>query len=158
VLTLIEKAQAQVEQERLAEKEERWRKAEFTLEDFLSQLEAIRRMGPLEELVGLLPGAARPWTGSAGQKAPVDERSLKRLTAIIQSMTREERRNPALIDGSRRRRIARGSGTTVQEVNQLLKQYEQTRQLLRQLGSWGKKVPRGKGFPLLPLFSDRERR
>jgi len=129
VLTLIEKAQEAVDAQTAAELERRLRRAEFTLEDFRAQLRSVRKMGPLESLVEMLPGVVRP----AGP-ARVDEKALRHIEAIIDSMTPDERRHPQIIDGSRRRRIARGSGTTIQEVNRLLKQFDDARKLMKQMG------------------------
>ncbi|BAS27474.1 signal recognition particle protein [Limnochorda pilosa] len=131
VLTLIERAESAMDQKEAQRLTERIREAHFTLEDFLEQLRQVRKMGPMDEILGMLPGLP----GGAGslKGLQVDERELGRVEAIIQSMTPQERRNPQIIDGSRRRRIARGSGTQVQDVNRLLKQFEQTRTLLRQV-------------------------
>jgi signal recognition particle subunit SRP54 len=130
VMTLIEKAEQQFDQQEAAELERKLRRNEFTLEDFLAQLRQMRRMGPLTGLLSMLPGIAPQM-----RNLKVDERELDRIQAIILSMTPEERRRPELIKGSRRLRIARGSGTTVQAVNQLVKQFEQMRKVLRQMGS-----------------------
>jgi signal recognition particle subunit SRP54 len=129
VLTFIEKAEKEYDEERAADLERKLRKAEFTLEDFLSQLKQIRRMGPLQSLIGMLPGV-----GSELRGMKIDEREMDRIEAIILSMTPEERRHPEIIKGSRRLRIARGSGTNVQAVNQLVKQFGQMRKLMKQLG------------------------
>jgi signal recognition particle subunit SRP54 len=130
VMTLIEKAEQQFDQQEAAELERKLRRNEFTLEDFLTQLRQMRRMGPLSGLLSMVPGIAPQM-----RNLKVDERELDRVQAIILSMTPEERRRPELIKGSRRLRIARGSGTTVQAVNQLVKQFEQMRKVLRQMGS-----------------------
>ena len=130
VLTFIEKAEREYDDERAAELERKLRKAEFTLEDFLGHLKQLRRMGPLQSLIGMLPGV-----GSELRGLKVDEREMDRIEAIILSMTPEERRHPEIIKGSRRLRIARGSGTNVQAVNQLVKQFGQMRKLMKQLGS-----------------------
>jgi signal recognition particle subunit SRP54 len=130
VMSLIEKAEQQYEEDEAKELERKLRKNEFTLEDFLKQLKMIRRMGPLQSLLGMMPGLA----GNELSRMKVDERELDRVEAIILSMTPEERRRPDLIKGSRRLRIARGSGTNVQAVNQLVKQFDQMRKVMRQLG------------------------
>jgi signal recognition particle subunit SRP54 len=131
VLTFIEKAEAQVDAHQAEEMERKLRKAEFTLEDFLSQMKQIRRMGPMTNLLGMLPGMA----GAKELRGlKIDERELDRIEAIILSMTPEERRRPDLIKGSRRLRIARGSGTNVQAVNQLVKQFNQMRKMMKRLG------------------------
>lgn len=130
VLSLIEKAEAQVEEDEARELEKKLRKGEFTFEDFLSQLKMMRRMGPLSSLLGMIPGFA----GSQLKNVKVDDRELDRVQAIILSMTPEERRRPELIKGSRRLRIAQGSGTSVQQVNQLVKQFGQMQKVMKQLG------------------------
>jgi signal recognition particle subunit SRP54 len=136
VLSLIEKAEKEVGAEQAVRMQEKMRRAEFTLEDFLGQMRQVRRMGPIGNLVGMLPGMG----GMRGlQGADVDERELDRLEAMILSMTREERANPELINGSRRKRIAAGSGVKVQQVNQLVKQFDQTRKLMKRVASG--KVP-----------------
>jgi len=128
VLTFVEKAQREVDEDSAAEMERKLRKAEFTFEDFLDQLRTIRRMGPIGNLLGMLPGAGAQLRGMK-----VDERELDRVEAIVLSMTPEERRRPELIKGSRRLRIAKGSGTTVQAVNQLVKQFDQMRKLMKSM-------------------------
>jgi signal recognition particle subunit SRP54 len=130
VLSLIEKAEEQFDEDQAKELERKLRRNEFTLEDFLGQLRQIRRMGPLTSILGMLPG----FTGQQLKGLKVDERELDRVQAIILSMTPEERRRPELIKGSRRLRIARGSGTNVQAVNQLVKQFDQMRKVMRQIG------------------------
>ena len=130
VMSLIEQAEKQFDEQQAKELERKLRRNEFTLEDFLDQMKQIRRMGPLSNLLGMLPGLG----GQQLRNLKVDERELDRVQAIILSMTIEERRRPELIKGSRRLRIAKGSGTTVQQVNQLVKQFEQMRKLMRQLG------------------------
>ncbi|HLT58763.1 MAG: signal recognition particle protein [Limnochordales bacterium] len=141
VLTLIEKAQAAMDAETAEKMAAKLRTADFTLEDFLEQLRQVRNMGPLDQLLGMMPGFAG---AKQLQGLQVDEKQLRRVEAIIQSMTPQERAQPGIINGSRRRRIARGSGTSVQDVNRLLKQFEQTRALFKQLG--GTKPRRGRGM------------
>ncbi len=131
VLTLVEKAEREMDEDRARDLERKIRREEFTFEDFLDQMAQLRRMGPLQSILGMLPGLG----GQQLSELQVDERQLDRIQAIITSMTPEERRNPELLDGSRRRRIARGSGTSVQAVNQLVKQFAQMRKLMRQLSS-----------------------
>jgi signal recognition particle subunit SRP54 len=143
VLTLIEKAQETVDVSTAAELERKLRRAEFTLEDFRVQLRQVRNLGPLESLVEMLPGAVRP----KGPLPMMDEKALRHVEAIIGSMTAQERDQPQIIDGSRRRRIAQGSGTTVQDVNRLLKQFADARKLIKQMGQFEKKGPRGWPFP-----------
>jgi signal recognition particle subunit SRP54 len=130
VMTLIEKAERQFEQDDAVELERKLRRNQFGLDDFLGQLKAIRKMGPLTSLLGMIPGLA----GHQLQNMKVDERELDRIQAIILSMTPEERMRPELINGSRRLRIAKGSGTTVQHVNRLVKQFGQMRKVMRQVG------------------------
>ena len=130
VLSLIEKAEQQFDEDEAKELERKLRRDEFTLEDFLKQLKQIRKMGPLTSLLGMIPGFA----GQQLKGLKVDERELDRIEAIILSMTPEERRRPELIKGSRRLRIAKGSGTNVQAVNQLVKQFGQMRKLMKQIG------------------------
>jgi signal recognition particle subunit SRP54 len=130
VMGLIEKAERQYDQDDAAELERKLRRNEFGLDDFLDQLKTIRRMGPLTSLLGMIPGLA----GAQLQNMNVDERELDRIQAIILSMTPQERRRPELIKGSRRLRIARGSGTSVQHVNRLVKQFGQMRKVMRGIG------------------------
>ncbi len=130
VRSLIEKAEQQFEADEAAELERKMRKGEFSLEDFLSQLKTLRRMGPLTNLLGMIPG----FSGQQLKGLKVDEREMDRIEAMILSMTPEERRRPELIKGSRRLRIAKGSGTHVQQVNQLVKQFGQMRKMMKQLG------------------------
>jgi signal recognition particle subunit SRP54 len=130
VMSLIEKAERQIEQDGAVELERKLRRNQFGLDDFLGQLKAIRKMGPLTSLLGMIPGLA----GHQLQNMKVDERELDRIQAIILSMTPEERKHPELINGSRRLRIAKGSGTTVQHVNRLVKQFGQMRKVMRQVG------------------------
>jgi len=132
VLTLIEKAQEDVDARQAALMEERLRKAEFSFDDFLEQMKQVRKMGSLSSILSMLPGVP----GMKELKnVQVDDRQLDRIEAMIFSMTPAERRHPDLIDGSRRQRIARGSGTSVQEVNHLLKQWREMRKLLKQMSS-----------------------
>ena len=128
VLTLVEKAEKQVDERKAQELERKLRKEQFTLDDFLDQMRQVRRMGPLTNLLKMMPGV-----GQQLGALQVSDKELDRLEAIILSMTPEERANPQLIDGSRRRRIAQGSGTTVQAVGQLVKQFGQMKKLMRQL-------------------------
>ena len=130
VMTLIEQAERQFDEDDAAALERKLRRNEFDLDDFLGQLKSIRKMGPLTSLLGMIPGLA----GHQLSQMKVDERELDRIQAIILSMTSEERRRPELIKGSRRLRIARGSGTNVQAVSRLIKQFSQTRKIMRQVG------------------------
>jgi signal recognition particle subunit SRP54 len=133
VLSLIEKAEEAVSVEDAEKLERKIRMDDFTLEDFRDQLRTIKKMGPLEQILGMLPGMGQLKQLAANREA-VDDRQLARVEAIINSMTAKERRNHALINGSRRKRIARGSGTSVEEVNRLLKQFVQMKKMLKQLG------------------------
>ena len=133
VLSLVEKAEQAITQEEAVRLEEKIRRNDFTLEDFRNQLQAIRRMGPLEQLVGLIPGLGGLKYGPEN----VDPKQLGRIEAIISAMTPRERRHRQIIDGSRRRRIARGSGTTVEEVNRLLKQFVQMQRVMKTVGNAG---------------------
>src|ERR687886_1087969 len=131
VLSFIEKAEQSIEEDEAKALERKLRKNQFTLEDFLDQLKRIRKMGPLTNLLGMIPG----FGGHQMSKLQVDERELDRVEAIVLSMTPEERRRPELIKGSRRLRIAKGSGTSVQQVNQLVKQFGEMRKLMKGLQS-----------------------
>jgi signal recognition particle subunit SRP54 len=130
VMSLIETAERQFDETQAAELERKLRRNEFGLDDFLDQLKTIRRMGPLTNILGMIPGFA----GAQLKGMKVDERELDRVQAIILSMTPEERTRPELIKGSRRLRVARGSGTNVQQVNQLVKQFGQMRKMMKQVG------------------------
>ena len=128
VMTLIEKAESSMDEGKAEELERKIRKNQFTLDDFLDQMKQMRSMGPLQGLLKMIPGVGQQLGG-----LQVDDRELDRLQAIITSMTPQERANPKIIDGSRRRRIARGSGTSVQAVSQLVKQFAQMQKMMRQL-------------------------
>jgi len=143
VLTLIERAESAFEEQEAEELEKRLREQRFDLEDFMRELERLSKMGPLEHLLGMIPGF-QELRQRAGGPLEMDPRQVKRLTAIIQSMTPEERRNPDILNGSRKRRIARGSGASRQEVNILLKQFRQMRAMVAQLMAAEK---RGRSFP-----------
>lgn len=129
VLTLIEKAEDVYTKEQAEDAAQKLLKAEFTLEDFLSQMQQMRKMGPLQGLLGMLPGVGR-----ALKDVDIDDHHVKQVEAVIQSMTIQERRNPALLNGSRKKRVARGSGRSVQEVNELLRSFAEMRKMMRQLG------------------------
>jgi len=128
VMTLIEKAESAYDEQQAAELERKLRKQEFGLDDFLEQIRQIRRLGPLQSLLGMIPGMGKELRG-----VKIDESEMDRIQSIILSMTPEERRQPELINGSRRLRIARGSGTNVQAVKQLIKQFQQMRKVMRQV-------------------------
>ena len=145
VLSLIEKAQAVFDAEDAAKLEKKLRKEERTLEQFLEQMQQVKKLGSLESILGMLPGM-----GNISQKlkdANVDEKELDRVEAIIRSMTLAERRNPNIINGSRRKRIATGSGTRVQDVNKLLKNFEQSKKMMKKIKGMNKFASKG-GFKL----------
>ncbi len=142
MLTLIEKAQSTYDEEKAKELEKKLRKQQFTLEDFLDQMEQLKKMGPLDQILGMIPGIS----ASKLKGLQVDEGQIKQVEAIIQSMTPEERRKPQIIGASRKQRIARGSGMSTQDVNRLLQQFQQMQKLIKQ---FGKMSPRkmGQAFP-----------
>jgi signal recognition particle subunit SRP54 len=140
VMTLIEKAEEAVEADEQAEMEARLRAGEFTFDDFLASYKMLRRMGPLKGVLSMIPGVGNQLKG-----LEIDERELARVEAIILSMTPRERSFPHTIDGPRRQRIARGSGTTVQEVSRLLNARKQMQKLMKQMGKG--KMPALSGFP-----------
>jgi signal recognition particle subunit SRP54 len=142
VLSLIEKAQEQFSEEEAKSLEKKMRTATFDLDDFLRQMQQVRRMGPLTQLVEMIPGM-RGAMKQMGGVPDMNDKQVKRIEAIITSMTKQERRNPGMIDGSRRKRIARGSGTTVQEVNQLLNQFKDVQKMMKQLTSGKMRIPKG---------------
>ena len=145
VLSLVEKAEKAMDQDAAQEAAEKMVRAEFTLDDFLTQLREVRKLGPLQDLLAMMPGIP----GTAGLKdLQVDEKDVGRTEAIISSMTPGERRNPAIINGSRRSRIARGSGTSVGAVNALLKQFDQTKKMMKRLT--GGRMPGIPGMPTIP--------
>ncbi len=131
MLSLIEKAQQTFDEKKAAELEEKLRKSKFTLTDYLDQFAQLKNMGSLESLMGMIPGM-KP---SAVKDAKIDERAIDRMQAIILSMTPQEREKPEIINSSRKKRIATGAGTTVEEVNRLLKQFEQTNKLMKQMSN-----------------------
>lgn len=141
VLTLIEKAETAFDQEEAEKAAMRMQKGEFTLEDFLDQFAAMKSMGPLQDILAMLPGS-----GSLLRDVEVDDRDLKRVEAVIQSMTPEERRAPKIIGGSRKRRIASGSGTSPQDVNRVLKQFAEAQKMMKTLAG-------GKGMPSLDALT-----
>lgn len=142
VLTLIEKAEASFDEKKAAELERKIKKAEFTLNDFLEQMEQMKSMGNINDIIGMMPGAGKL------SGLTVDEKQLAHTKAIIQSMTMKERENPGILNASRRKRIAAGSGTSVQEVNRLMNQFEQMRKMLKQFSGGAKKRKFGMGkFP-----------
>jgi signal recognition particle subunit SRP54 len=142
VLTLIEKAEAVFDADEAAEAEARLRKGQFTLEDFLDQMRQVRKLGPISNVIGMLPGVPKEM-----RDAPIDEGELGRVEAIICSMTPGERRDPSTINGSRRLRIAEGSGTSPQQVNAMLKQFKAVQKMMRTLMKPGKGKRGRAGFP-----------
>jgi len=151
VLTLIEKAEKEMDQEKAAEAAEKMARAQFTLEDFLEQMRQVKKLGPIQDLLAMLPGI--PGAKEQLKDLQVEEGEMARTEAIICSMTPEERRNPAIIGGSRRLRIARGSGTTTHEVNALLKQFAQARKMMKSMmgmAGFGGKGSKGLRLPKLP--------
>jgi len=141
MLTLIEQAETVYNEKEAADLERKMRRAEFTLEDFLTQMAQVKKMGGLGKLLGMMPGM------SGISQADIDEKMMGRTEAMILSMTREERENPNILGHSRKQRIIRGSGTTIQELNKLLKQFEQMKQMMKQMG----KNPRGFGRGKMPF-------
>ena len=139
VMSLIEKVEEQIDQKQAIEMQQRVLDNDFTLEDFRQQLKQLKKLGPLESILGMLPQVG-PLQGL--QNVDVDPKEMLRIEAIISSMTFKERLNHEIINGRRRRRIAKGSGTSVQQVNQLLRQYRQMRRMMRSLTGGGKKSKR----------------
>lgn len=133
VLSLIEKAEQQIDEKKAIELEKKIREQTFTLDDYLDQFQQIKKMGSMEQLLGMIPGVKT----SALKDAQIDEKQIGRIEAIIKSMTREERTKPSIIDSSRKKRIAQGSGVKVEDVNRLLKQYDQTNKMMKQLTKMG---------------------
>jgi signal recognition particle subunit SRP54 len=146
VLTLVEKAESQIDQKEAQELEQKIRKNQFTFDDFLQQINAIKKMGSLRDLIGMLPGMDK-----ALKNINIDDSAFKNVESIIQSMTKKERANPKILNGSRRKRIAKGCGRTVQDVNRLLTQFEQMQKMMKNM-SHGKQsrmmggLPKGMGF------------
>jgi signal recognition particle subunit SRP54 len=128
IITLVEKAQQQIDEKEAERLEEKLRKNQFSFEDFLDQLRMIKKMGSLRDLLGMIPGMDKAMRG-----VEIDERAFARVEAMILSMTREERQNPKLLNGSRRRRIATGSGTSIQDVNRLIKQFEDMQKMMKNM-------------------------
>ncbi len=147
VLTLIEKAEEAFDEDDARKAEEKLLKGEFTLEDFLDQMQQVKKMGPLKSIVSMMPGMPKEL-----KDADVDDDQLKAVEAIVYSMTKEERRNPKILNGSRRKRVAAGSGTSVQDVNALLKQFTMMQKMMRQVSQGGRRG--GKGLPGLPDLTD----
>jgi signal recognition particle subunit SRP54 len=149
ILSLIEKAEEVVDQKKAIELQKKLTTDSFDLEDFRDQLRQIRKLGALDQILSMLPSIG-PFKDM--QKAKIDEKELVRIEAIINSMTPKERRNHQIINGSRRKRIAKGSGTSVQQVNQLLKQYVQTRKMMKGMkNSFMGKRMKGMKMPQMPF-------
>jgi signal recognition particle subunit SRP54 len=150
VLTLIEKAEQVYEREEAEQAATKLMEGEFTLDDFLEQMQQLKKMGSLQSLIGMLPGVPKEL-----KQAKIDDAELKRVEAIIRSMTAEERRRPEVINGSRRTRIANGSGTSVGEVNRLVTQFREMQKMMKRMGGFGgskasKKTKKSKGMPAIP--------
>ena len=145
MLTLIEKAQSVVDEDKAAALEQKLRKNQFSLDDFRDQMVQIRKMGSLKDLIGMIPGMSKV---KQFKEMDVDDGELVRVEAIINSMTPKERRDYTIINGSRRKRIARGSGTQVQDVNRLLKNYAQILKVIKKINKGG---IRGLGRGMLPF-------
>ncbi|WP_043933350.1 signal recognition particle protein [Bacillus sp. EB01] len=145
VMSLIEKAQANVDEEKAKELEQKMRTASFTLDDFLDQLGQVRKMGPLEDILKMLPGANKI---KGLDSVSIDEKQIGHVEAIIQSMTTKEKEHPEIINSSRKRRIAKGSGRTVPEVNRLLKQFEDMKKMMKQMTNMQQKGKKKGGFKL----------
>lgn len=145
VLTLIEKAQANVDEAKAKELEQKMRTASFTFDDFLDQLGQVRNMGPLDELLKMMPGANKI---KGLNNLQIDEKQISHVEAIIQSMTKEEKTHPEIINAGRRKRIAKGSGTSVPEVNRLLKQFEDMKKMMKQMSGMQGKAKKKGGFKL----------
>lgn len=149
VLTLIEKAEAEIDQDKAKEMEQKFRKAEFDFNDFLDQMEQMKKMGGIQSILSMMPGMGLP------ADLDVDDSMFQGIEAIIHSMTLEERGNPSIINPSRKRRIAKGAGVDISEVNKLMKQYEQSKKMMKQmsgmLGGKGKRRGRFGGMPKLPF-------
>ena len=147
VLTLIEKAQTRVDEKQAKELEEKMRTMSFTFDDFLEQMDQVKSMGPLDDLMAMIPGANKM---KGLKNAQIDDKQLVHIEAIIQSMTKQERTEPEIMNASRKRRIAKGSGTTVSQVNRLLKQFNEMKKMMKQMTNMqsGKKG-RGMKFPFM---------
>ncbi len=147
MLSLIEKAQENFDAKKAKELENKIKNQQFTFDDFLDQLQQVQQMGSISQLLEMIPGMG----GKQLKNLDVDEKELVYVKAIIQSMTKDERQNPSIINGSRRKRIAIGSGTSVQQVNKLLKQFDQTRKMMKQFADMGKSAKKGGKFKM-PFF------
>lgn len=144
IVTLVERAQENVDEGQALEMQKKMRTATFTFDDFLQQMEQVRAMGPLDQLIDMIPGA-----GKALKGVQVDDDAFGHVEAIIYSMTRDERNRPQIMNGSRRRRIAKGSGTSIQDVNKLIKQFSMMQKMMKKMSRPGKK---GRGMPAMPFM------
>ena len=147
VLTLIERAQANIDEKKALELEKKFRTQQFTFDDFLDQLEQMKSMGPIDQLMGMIPGI----DAKALKGLDINDKDISRIEAIIKSMTKKERDNPDIIDSNRRKRIAKGSGNSVQEVNKLLKQFKETKKMMKKFTDMEKTIKK-KGKFGLPFF------
>jgi signal recognition particle subunit SRP54 len=147
VLSFIEKAQEAFDEKKALEMERKMRTQQFTLDDFLEQMQQLKNMGPLNQVLGMIPGMSNKML----KNIDVDEKKMSHIEAIIKSMTRKERNQPAIINGSRRKRIAAGSGTTIQEVNKLLKDFEGMKKMIKKMSDMGKRGARGMGGLRFPF-------
>ena len=147
MLSLIEKAQEAFDEKKAIELEKKMRTLQFTFDDFLDQMQQLKKMGPLSQVLGMLPGVD---AGSL-KNMNVDEKKMSHVEAIIKSMTKKERIDPSIINGSRRKRIAQGSGTTVQEVNRLLKEFQEMKKMMKMMTDAGKRGRKGFGKLKLPF-------
>ncbi|MGM0587533.1 MAG: signal recognition particle protein [Bacteroidota bacterium] len=147
VVSLVERAQEQYDQKKAEKLQKRIRSDKFDLEDFMEQLQQIKKMGDINELVGMIPGADK-----ALKDEEIDEDAFKPIEAIIKSMTPEERRDPSILNGSRRRRIAKGSGTRVRDINELIKQFEQMKKMMKTMSKMSKMGRAMQGLKNLPIF------
>jgi signal recognition particle subunit SRP54 len=148
VLSLIEKAQANVSEEKAKALEKKFKENQFGLDDYLDQIQEMRKMGPLDQLLSMIPGFGQ---AKQMQDFKVDDQDVAHVEAIIRSMTPEERRDSSIINGSRRRRIADGSGTSIQDVNRLLKQFNEMRKMIRQVTAMSESGKR-RQMPRMPFF------
>ena len=150
ILSLIEKAQESIDLDKAKELEQKIKKQDLDFEDFLEQMEQIQNMGPLDKILGMIPGMGN----IKDQLGDVDlnGKEMKRTKAIVQSMTLEERRDPSILNASRKKRIARGSGTTVQDVNRLIKQFNEMKKMMKMFTGSQKSMKKRGGFPGLPFF------
>lgn len=147
VLSLIEKAQANFDEKKALELEKKMRTQQFTLEDFLDQMQQLKKMGPLNQVLGMLPGM----NNKALENVEVDEKKMARTEAIIKSMTRQERIDPSIVNANRKKRISAGSGTTIQDVNRLLKDFEEMKKMFKMMSEMGKRGGKGLGKFKMPF-------